>query len=85
LSAFNWLDPRAATLVVLKLPTCVLLRACTCVAVNAANTAVVNALTCVLDMAVMLAGLRDAKSEGVIAAICVVVQLATSVVGATAA
>lgn len=84
-SAFNWLEPKAATLAVFKLPTCVLLRACTCVAVNAANTAVVKELTCVLVMAVMLAGLSDDKSDGVIAAICAVVQPDTAVVGATAA
>jgi hypothetical protein len=39
------------------------------VAVSAANTAVVKELTCVLVMAVMLAGFKDDKSEGVIAAI----------------
>lgn len=85
LSAFSWLEPKAATLVVLKLPTCVLLSACTCVAVNAANTAVDKAFTWSVDIAVMLAGLSDARSDGVIAAICVVVHDDTAVVGATAA
>ena len=59
-----------------------MVNACTCVALSAANTAVDKAFTCAVVKELMVAALSDVRSEGVIAAISVVVQLATCVVAA---